>query len=52
MLLLWIIFFSILGSVGAIITAGIFLKINEEKQKLLIPSLISYAIGTLLLQLF
>jgi len=48
MLLLWIIFFSILGSVGAIITASIFLKINEKKQKILIPSLISYAIGTLL----
>ena len=48
MLILWIILFSILGSVGAIVTAGIFLKINEEKQKTLIPSLVSYATGTLL----
>ena len=48
MLILWIILFSILGSVGAIVTASIFLKIDEEKQKTLIPSLISYATGTLL----
>ena len=29
----WIIFFSLLGSVGAIITAAIFLSIQEKKQK-------------------
>ena len=48
MLIFWIILFSLLGSVGAIVTASIFLKINENKQKKLIPYLISYATGTLL----
>ena len=48
MLILWIILFSLLGSMGAIVTASIFLKINAEKQKTLIPSLVSYATGTLL----
>ena len=48
MLILWIILFSLLGSVGAIVTASIFLKINKKKQKALIPSLVSYATGTLL----
>ena len=43
-----IVLFSILGSIGAIITASIFLKINEATQKKLIPCLISYATGTLL----
>lgn len=47
-LILWIFFFSLLGSVGAIITAAIFLSIPEKMQKTLIPCLISYAIGTLL----
>ena len=48
MLILRIIFFSILGSVGAIITASVFLRINKEKQETLIPCLVSYATGTLL----
>jgi len=48
MLILWVIIFSTLGSVGAILTASIFLKINEEKQRTLIPCLVSYATGTLL----
>ncbi len=48
MLIVLIVLFSILGSVGAIITASIFLKIKEETQKKLIPCLISYATGTLL----
>jgi zinc and cadmium transporter len=47
-LILWIIFFSLLGSVGAILTAAIFLSIQEKRQKNLIPCLISYATGTLL----
>lgn len=37
-----------MGSIGAIITAGIFLLIKEKTQKLLIPCFISYATGTLL----
>ncbi len=52
MLLFLIIIFSILGSIGAIITAGIFLLIKEKTQKLLIPCLISYATGTLLAAAF
>jgi len=40
--------FSLLGSVGAIIAAASFLAFQEEKQKALIPWLISYASGTLL----
>lgn len=48
MLILVIIFFSSLGSIGAILTAAIFLKIPEKIQETLIPCLISYASGTLL----
>ena len=51
-LLLWIIFFSLLGSVGSIFLAGIFLAISEKKQKILIPYLISYATGTLITSAF
>jgi zinc and cadmium transporter len=48
MLFIIIFIFSILGSIGAIITAGVFLLIKEKTQKLLIPCFISYATGTLL----
>ena len=48
MLILWIMLFSFLGSVGAIITATVFLLLREKIQKVLIPCLISYATGTLL----
>ncbi len=48
MLILWIISFSLLGSVGAIFTAAIFLRIGEQIQEILVPSLIAYASGTLL----
>jgi len=48
MLLVWIIIFSSLGSIGAIITAALFLLIREPIQKILIPCLISFASGTLL----
>ncbi|MFX0209596.1 MAG: ZIP family metal transporter [Candidatus Hodarchaeota archaeon] len=48
MILLWIIFFSFLSSVGAIIAASAFLLIPEKTQKILIPCLIAYATGTLL----
>jgi zinc and cadmium transporter len=40
--------FSLLGSVGAILTAAAFLLIREKIQQVLIPCLISYATGTLL----
>ena len=48
MLILWITFFSLLGSVGALITAAAFLSLREKIQKKLIPCLVSYASGTLL----
>jgi zinc and cadmium transporter len=48
MILLWIVFFSLLGSFGALATAGGFLLLKEKLQKRLIPCLVSYASGTLL----
>lgn len=48
MTLSWIITFSILGSIGAIIAASAFLLTKENVQKILVPTLISYATGTLL----
>lgn len=48
MTLTLIIIFSILGSVGAIITAAVFLLFKEKTQKVLIPCLVAYATGTLL----
>ena len=47
-MLILIIFFSILGSIGSIIVASVFLMFKEETQHNLIPKLISYATGTLL----
>ena len=47
-MLIWIILFSILGSVGAILSAGALLLFNDKVQNTLIPCLISYATGTLL----
>ena len=48
MLIVWITIFSILGSIGALITASGFLLLREKTQKMLIPCLVSYASGTLL----
>lgn len=47
-MLLWIIGFSILGSIGALAGAGLLLLFPERTRKNLVPSLISYATGTLL----
>ncbi|MFW9898920.1 MAG: ZIP family metal transporter [Candidatus Thorarchaeota archaeon] len=47
-ILLLIIFFSILGSIGAVLTAGIFLLFKKKIQVILVPCLIAYATGTLL----
>lgn len=47
-MLLWIIGFSLLGSVGAIGGASLFLSFPEGVRKVLVPCLISYATGTLL----
>ena len=48
MLLTWIIVFSILGSVGAIIGAALVLTFPARMRKTLLPGLLSYATGTLL----
>jgi len=47
-MLLWIILFSVLGSVGAIFAAATFLFLKEEVQEKLIPTLIAFATGVLL----
>jgi zinc and cadmium transporter len=47
-MLIWITFFSLLGSLGALVTAAAFLLLREKIQKVLIPCLVSYATGTLL----
>lgn len=47
-MLLWVIIFSVLGSVGAILAAATFLLLKEEVQEKLIPLLIAFATGILL----
>lgn len=47
-LLVWIIIFSLLGGVLSVIAASIFLLINDEYQKRLLPHTVSFAIGALL----
>lgn len=47
-MLKWIISFSILGSVGAVSGAALLLFFPERIRKTIVPSLISYATGTLL----
>ncbi|MHA1147800.1 MAG: ZIP family metal transporter [Promethearchaeota archaeon] len=51
-MLILIIIFSILGSVGAILAAFLFIYATKEKQELLIPLLVSFAIGVLLTAAF
>ncbi len=48
MILPYIIFFSILGSLGAIILASLLLLFPSKIWKVILPGLISYATGTLL----
>ena len=47
-MLAWIILFSLLGSVGAVLGAGVVLLLPEKLRKILVSNLISYATGTLL----
>lgn len=47
-LFVWIIVFSLLGSVGAIGGAALLLLFPEKVRETIVPSLISYASGTLL----
>ena len=48
MLLLWIIIFSLLGSIAAVAGASLLLIFPDKVRKTLVPCLISYATGTLL----
>jgi zinc and cadmium transporter len=47
-MLAWIIVFSLLGSVGALLGAALVLLLPEEFRKILVANLVSYATGTLL----
>ncbi|HAS15415.1 MULTISPECIES: ZIP family metal transporter [Idiomarina] len=51
-MLLWILGFTLLGSLGAIFCAGLFLTFPHSVRKLLTPSLMSFATGTLLAAAF
>ncbi len=52
MVLAWIVAFSLLGSVGAVAGAALFVAFPEKTQKALVPNLLSYAVGTLLAAAF
>jgi len=52
MLLLWVVVFSALGSLGAITGAAALLFFPEGIRKVVVPCLISYATGTLLAAAF
>ncbi|HYW90845.1 MAG TPA: ZIP family metal transporter [Gammaproteobacteria bacterium] len=47
-MLIWVIGFSIMGSIGAVATASMLLLFPEAVRSGLVPGLISYATGTLL----
>ncbi|MFX0043830.1 MAG: ZIP family metal transporter [Candidatus Hodarchaeota archaeon] len=47
-MLLWVILFSILGSIGAIVAASTFILFGEKVQSKLVTALLSFATGTLL----
>ena len=47
-LLAWIIIFSLLGGVLSVLAASIYLLINDEYQRKLLPHTVSFAIGALL----
>jgi zinc and cadmium transporter len=47
-MLLWIIGFSILGSIGAVAGAALMLLFPDNIRRVLVPGLVSYATGTLL----
>jgi zinc and cadmium transporter len=47
-MLAWIIIFSLLGSVGAVMGAALVLVLPEKPRKFLVSNLVSYATGTLL----
>ena len=43
----WVVVFSLLGSLGVVLGAGLLLLSAEENRRRLLPSLVSYAVGTL-----
>lgn len=47
-MIFWVVLFSILGSVGAILAASLFILIGERIQKRIVTGLLSFATGTLL----
>ena len=47
-MLLWIICFSVLGSIGTIAGAGLLLFFPDRIRRILVPILVSYATGTML----
>lgn len=47
-MLIWIVVFSLSGTIGVLIAVSAFLLFSEKVQHVLIPCLISYAVGTLL----
>lgn len=47
-LLGWIIVFSLLGGILSVLAASVFLLINDENQKKILPHTVSFAIGALL----
>lgn len=48
----WIILFSVLGSIGSVLAVSSFLLFSDKVQKSLVPSLVSFAVGTLLTAAF
>jgi zinc and cadmium transporter len=46
--MLWIVLFSLLGSIGAILLVATFLLLHDKIQRAFVSYLISYAAGTLL----
>jgi zinc and cadmium transporter len=44
----WVVVFSLLGSLGVVLAAGVLLLSEEDRRQRLLPSLVSYAVGTLL----
>lgn len=52
MTLVWIVIFSLLGSVGAVAGAGLMLLFGEGVRRKLVPHLVSYATGALLAAAF
>lgn len=51
-MLVWILIFSLVGSIGSLLASALFLLFPEGIRRTLVPVLISYASGTLLAAAF